>query len=282
MAAAGTEVSQTRRFDPDQELAKAHARIAALEAAVTARESFIAAIGHELRNPLVPIVLTVERLRDLAASGDLERIRRSVEILANAKDAFVRRTTQLLDLSRITSGHFALDCAPIDLSCCIDETLERHTDIARRAGCTLHRHIAPGIGGLNDRASLEQLLDNLLSNAFKYGAGRPVEVHFTADRQHGRLVVRDHGAGIPADEQSRIFGLFERARNAGSPGLGIGLWISAQIAGAMDGVLSLESAHGAGAAFILTFPLAGPAAGNPAAPEALKAPRVQEEARDGS
>jgi signal transduction histidine kinase len=281
MADVGTGESQARRFDLCQELADAKARIAILEAAVTARESFIAAIGHELRNPLVPIVLTVERLRELAASGDIERIRRSVEVLANAKDAFVRRTTQLLDLSRISSGHFALECAQIDLSRCIAETLERHADIARRAGCVLRQRIAPDIDGLNDRAALEQLLDNLLSNAFKYGAGRPVEVDFSAGGSGARLLVRDHGAGIPADEQGRIFGLFQRARNPALPGLGIGLWISAQIAGAMNGDLSLQSRPGEGAAFILTFPLTGPAVGGPAALDG-KAPTVQEKACDGS
>jgi signal transduction histidine kinase len=268
MADLSTDDSLSQRFDLGQNLADAQARIAALEAAVTARDSFIASIGHEMRNPLVPIVLTVERLRELAVSGDIGRIRRSIAILANATDAFVRRTTQLLDLSRLSSGHFALNCAPVDLSGCIAETVERHGDIARRAGCALLRSIAPGIAGMNDRAALEQLLDNLLSNAFKFGAGRPVEVDFSADGRRARLLVRDHGAGIPADEQSRIFGLFERARNAGSPGLGIGLWISAQIAGAMNGDLRLESTPGEGAAFILTFPLAGPAPGDPAALEA--------------
>jgi signal transduction histidine kinase len=238
-------------------LAEARARIAELEAAVKSRENFIASVGHELRNPLVPIVLTVERLRDLAATGDIERIRRSIDILGKATDAFTRRTTQMLDLARITSGSFALADDALPVSQCIADTVERHADIARRAGCVLQTSIQAGVTGRGDRAALEQLLDNLLSNAFKYGAGRPVSVAFTFDGTQACVQVRDRGAGIPIDEQGRIFGLFERARNHGAPGLGIGLWIASQIAAAMGGSIGLQSVPGDGAAFTLTFPLAG-------------------------
>ena len=241
-----------------RELGRARARIAELEAAVVARDTFIAAIGHEMRNPLVPIVLTVERLRELSEEGDTSRIRRSIDILGKATDAFTRRTTQLLDLSRITSGSFGLIVEPLDLSACIGETIERHSDIARRAGCDLIADVTPGVQGHGDRAALEQLLDNLFSNAFKYGAGRPVETVFTRHGTDGRVEVRDGGAGIADEDQAHIFGLFERARNPGSPGLGIGLWITAQIAAAMGGTIGLQSKRGAGATFILTFPLAGP------------------------
>jgi signal transduction histidine kinase len=242
---------------PIQDLADAQARIAELEAAVKSRENFIASVGHELRNPLVPIVLTVERLRDLAATGDIERIRRSIDILGKATEAFTRRTTQMLDLARITSGSFVLAEEALDISQCIADTVERHADIARRAGCALQTHIEAGVAGRGDRAALEQLLDNLLSNAFKYGAGRPVCVEFSTGGTQGCVQVRDRGAGIPIEEQGRIFGLFERARNHGAPGLGIGLWIAAQIAAAMRGSLGLQSVPGNGANFILTFPLTG-------------------------
>jgi signal transduction histidine kinase len=235
------------------------ARIAELEALLRARDNFIASIGHEMRNPLVPIVLTVERLRDLAAAGDLERLRRNIDILGKATDAFTRRTTQLLDLSRISSGNFVLVCEDMDFSRCVSETLDRHVDIARRAGCALQPRIEPGITGRGDRASLEQLLDNLLSNALKYGAARPVTVDFSQYGGIASLKVQDHGVGVRAEEQSRIFGLFERARNPGLPGLGIGLWIAAQIAAAMAGKIELHSEPGQGAIFTVTFPTEGPA-----------------------
>ena len=242
----------------DFEAEALRARIADLEAAIVARDTFIAAIGHEMRNPLVPIVLTVERLRELSGDGDLDRIRRSIDILGKATDAFTRRTTQLLDLSRISSGSFGLIVEPLEFSACIADTIERHADIARRAGCRMIARVTPAIAGRGDRAAFEQMLDNLLSNAFKYGAGRPVEVVLTSDGSQGCLEISDGGAGIPLEEQSRIFGLFERARNPGSPGLGIGLWITAQIASAMGGSITLRSNPGDGATFVLTYPLDGP------------------------
>ena len=256
--ATGTPELDAPASDLAMDLGRACTRIAELEAAVTARDIFIAAIGHELRNPLVPIVLTVERLRELSEEGDVARLRRSIDILGKATDAFTRRTTQLLDLSRITSGGFGLILEPLDFSQCVAETVERHGDIARRAGCPLVADVTPGIVGHGDRAALEQLLDNLFSNAFKYGAGRPVEAVFTRNGGEGRIEVRDGGAGIAYEDQAHIFGLFERARNPGSPGLGIGLWITAQIAAAMGGSIGLQSTPGAGATFSLTFPLAGP------------------------
>lgn len=249
------------RLSARHQLARAEARIAELEAQLRARDNFIASVGHEMRNPLVPIVLTVERLIELAATGDLERMRRNIDILHKATEAFTRRTTQLLDLSRISTGNFVLVCEALDFSRCIGETLERHADIARRAGCVVQASIDPGVVGRGDRGALEQLLDNLLSNAFKYGAGRPVAIDFRQADGRAHLQVRDHGAGVPADEQDRIFGLFERARNPGLPGLGIGLWIAAQIAAAMDGTIALQSAPGEGAAFTVTFPSRGPAPG---------------------
>jgi signal transduction histidine kinase len=244
--------------NPSGALAEAQARIAGLEAALQAREDFIASIGHEMRNPLVPIVLAVERLRDLSAAGDIEKISRSVEILGKATDAFTRRTTQLLDLTRISRGNFSLSPEPIDFSQCLADTLDRHADIARRAGCALHAQVAPGVTGLGDRGAVEQVWDNLLSNAFKYGSGRPVDVALSVQGVQGCVLVRDHGAGIPPEEQRQIFGLFERARNLDRPGLGIGLWIAAQIAASMGGAIGVQSKPGEGATFTLTFPLAGP------------------------
>ena len=77
----------------------------------------------------------------------------------------------------------------------------------------------------------------------------------------------DNGSGIPLEEQARIFGLFDRARDPGAPGLGIGLWIAARLAEAMSGRLSVRSAPGCGAAFTLSFPLGADDAQDPDAGE---------------
>jgi signal transduction histidine kinase len=106
-----------------------------------------------------------------------------------------------------------------------------------------------------DRTRLEQIVGNLLSNAAKYGAGRPVEVTVSSDSETSRLTVRDHGIGIDLEHQARIFDRFERAvsvRHYG--GLGLGLWIVRQIVEAHGGSISVESSPGKGSAFTVELP----------------------------
>jgi signal transduction histidine kinase len=231
------------------------ARIAALELAVEARDQFIATIGHEMRNPMVPIVLSVDRLRRFAAAGEWQKLVASLDMLDRATEAFMRRATQLLDMSRFAGGNFALQPQDVDLSAVLRDTVLRHTEIARRAGCAFTARIADGIMAHADRAAIEQLLDNVLSNAFKYGAARPVDVLLARDGPHARITIADHGHGIPLAAQARIFALFERTHESDAPGLGIGLWIAARLAAAMGGTIEVASAPGEGAAFTIRLKL---------------------------
>jgi signal transduction histidine kinase len=108
-----------------------------------------------------------------------------------------------------------------------------------------------------DRLRLEQVLENLLSNAFKYGAGQPVEVVVGGGEGRALLSVQDGGVGIAAADVERIFGRFERAaptRNFG--GLGLGLYIARQIVEAHGGSIRLESSPGQGTTFTVDLPRA--------------------------
>jgi signal transduction histidine kinase len=108
-----------------------------------------------------------------------------------------------------------------------------------------------------DRLRLEQVVTNLLTNALKYGAGRPVRLALEAEGGSARLCVQDEGIGIAPEAQGRIFEKFERAvsdRHYG--GLGLGLYITREIVHALGGSVSVESAPGQGARFRVTLPLA--------------------------
>jgi signal transduction histidine kinase len=109
-----------------------------------------------------------------------------------------------------------------------------------------------------DRLRLDQIVTNLLSNALKYGPGKPIEIRLQSHDSAAVLAVRDEGIGIPPEDQARIFERFERAvspRHFG--GLGLGLWIVKQIVTAMGGTISVRSEAGNGSEFTVVLPSAG-------------------------
>lgn len=225
-------------------------RIAELEAELAARDLFIATIGHELRNPMVPIVLSVDRLERLAANRDWARVAESLPTLVAATEAFMRRATQLLDVTRLSRETPRIAGRAVPLGEVMRDLALRHRETARRAQCELRVDDADVVAH-GDREAIDQILDNLLLNAFKYGAGRPVAV---GARQVGRVAaigVRDRGEGIPADQQTRIFALFGRGPNPHAPGLGVGLFVASRLAAAMGGTIAVTSAPGQGAEFRL-------------------------------
>ena len=118
---------------------------------------------------------------------------------------------------------------------------------------------------VGDRLRLEQVFTNLLGNAIRFGAGRPVSVSLRRLGERAVLRVSDRGIGISPEDQARIFDRFERAvsvRNFG--GLGLGLWISRQIVEASGGAIRVESAPGRGAAFTVELPVSAEAGARPA------------------
>ena len=113
-----------------------------------------------------------------------------------------------------------------------------------------------GVSGCWDRLALEQVTENLISNAIKYGAGKPIAISLSSDDGIARLSVRDEGAGISLDDQARIFGRFERAvRQRPHGGFGIGLWVAQQLVSALHGEIAISSQPGAGSDFIVALPL---------------------------
>jgi signal transduction histidine kinase len=110
-----------------------------------------------------------------------------------------------------------------------------------------------------DSTRLDQVVTNLISNACKYGQGKPIEVTVRGDAEIARLAVRDRGIGIAAKEQGRIFERFERLDDAGRvPGTGLGLWITREIVEAHGGRIRVDSEPGDGATFIVELWRAGP------------------------
>jgi signal transduction histidine kinase len=143
-----------------------------------------------------------------------------------------------------------------DLCAIIREVVSRYDAHAARAGCPLKVETPGAVTGRWDVLRLEQVVTNLVDNAIKYGAGKPIQIRLAAEGAHATFMVRDEGIGIAPEHRSRIFGRFERAvseRNYG--GLGLGLYISKTLVEAMGGEIHVESTLGQGATFTVLLPL---------------------------
>src|SRR5215207_1530523 len=235
--------------------------IAELREAVRARDEFVAIAAHELRNPMTPILMQVHNL--LAAARSPRRCRPEVlaprlELLEHAVREFVRRSTTLLDVSRVAAGNVRIELAEVDFSRVAQGVVDRAGVAARMARSELEADLQEGVVGAWDRLALEQVAENLLSNALKFGAGKPVDVALRADGRAARLAIRDRGIGISEEDRARIFRRFERAvtrREHG--GFGVGLWLANQLVTAMGGAIAVESAPGEGTTFTVTLPVSG-------------------------
>jgi signal transduction histidine kinase len=237
-------------------------RIAKLEGAVRAHEEFLSTLGHELRNPLSPLCMQAEYLRDTARNAENGSV--AVDWLVPQLDRFGWRLRKFIDLlnrimdvSRLSAGHVALELESVDLADVTRDVCaawERELTLAR---CELSLQADTPVIGTWDRMRIEQIVSNLLSNAIRYGAGKPIQVSVRSSASHAIFSVRDHGIGIAEQDRERIFHRFERVssqRHAG--GFGIGLWIVLQSCTAMGGRIDVHSQPGVGSEFIVTLPLA--------------------------
>jgi PAS domain S-box-containing protein len=229
------------------------------QAAVRVRDEFLSVAAHELKTPLTPLQLRLASLKGAAEKepgGMLPaaRVLRDTEIAQRQVRRLTDLVASLLDVSRLSTGQLQLHSTEVDLSEVTREMLSQLQPQAQAAGCEVHLESNGPVMGVWDRLRLEQVVTNLLSNAFKYGAGKPVHVRVWEEAGQARLRVRDQGIGIAEGHASRIFGMFERAvsdRHYG--GLGLGLYISEQLLQALGGTIHVESQPGEGATFCVAL-----------------------------
>lgn len=227
--------------------------------ALTLRDEFLSIASHELKTPLAALQIQIDNLgrtaRRAAQGGPIEPVIAKLDAMARAGGRLHRLVAQLLDLSRINGGHLNLEIEPLDLAEVVLGVAEQLRDESVRVGSPIAIDtVTLALHG--DRLRLEQLVANLLGNALKYGAGKPVSVQL-AQLGDGRLrlSVTDGGIGIAPEHRARVFERFERVvsgRNYG--GFGLGLWISREIVSAHGGTIEVESEVGEGATFIVELP----------------------------
>ncbi len=227
--------------------------------AVRLREDFLSVASHELHTPLTPLRLHLQTLRRaLATSGNgVASLLPKVDKALGQVTRLSHLVDDLLDVSRLTAGRLRLQMEDVDLVELTRDLAERFSEQARAADSSLVVTAEGLTVGHWDRMRLEQVLTNLISNALKYGVGKPVEIHVASRGGQAHWSIRDQGIGIAPEDLERIFGRFERAvstRQYG--GLGLGLYISREIVRAHGGDIRVESQPGQGSRFTAELPLA--------------------------
>lgn len=228
--------------------------------AVETRDEFLSICSHELRTPLTSMKLQNQLAeRTLAAgldSASLGRFEKMVHQSGKQIDRLVRLIEEMLDISRIRSGKLSIIPERLDLTKLVEDIVERFQPQMQEAHCQVRVSAPASLTGSWDRLRLEQILVNLLSNATKYGAGKPILVSLVRTGNTAVLSVRDEGIGIAPENQARIFERFERAVSKSEiTGLGLGLYIVKQILEMLGGRIRVESAPGRGSLFVVELPL---------------------------
>ncbi|HEY8516779.1 MAG TPA: HAMP domain-containing sensor histidine kinase [Candidatus Binatia bacterium] len=231
--------------------------LARAESAVETRSRMVANVSHELRTPVNVIVGYADMVLDAASDEKLVRnLTRRIREYAVSLDTLI---SQLLDLSRLSSGKVELSDERIDLRQMLDDVahdarlLTRGLPIAVVADCQV-----PEVMG--DAIRLRQILNNLVTNAAR--ATRSGRIEIAAREQDDWLVltVSDTGCGIPPDKQASIFDAFVQLGNApgGASGIGLGLAIVRQLTDLLGGTVGVTSAPGEGSTFSVRLPLRRP------------------------
>jgi signal transduction histidine kinase len=212
-------------------------------------------VAHDLRTPMT-------RLRGIAEtalrSEDPVLLREALADCLEESDRVVAMLNTLMDISEAETGTMALRREPTDLNDLVRQTVEMYEDVAEERGIQIETSAAPDLVADVDRNRLRQVLANLLDNAVKYTSpGGRVEIRTV--REGGTVIVqvKDTGAGIPPDELPRIWDrLYRGDKSRSTRGLGLGLSLVRAIVQAHGGSVSVHSAPGEGATFVLRLPLA--------------------------
>jgi signal transduction histidine kinase len=236
---------QAQALEENQKLART------AQAAVKIRDEFIGMAAHELRTPLTSLRLQMQLWQKgvEAAKG-----KEFSQIVQRQADRLMWLVESMLDGVALASGQLRLELRPVELSGLVREAIERLSPQLTGSKTPLQMHLEPRIEVFGDPGRLGQLVDTLLANALKYGAGKPISVELAQPDGVACLVVRDQGIGIDPKDQSRIFDAFERAVPATHyPGLGLGLYLARQIAEAHGAKIEVRSDAGSGSVFTVSF-----------------------------
>jgi signal transduction histidine kinase len=233
-------------------------------------ETFLGVAGHELKNPLASMKLSLQlagrRLRQVSqrepdTAPSLEPVLETVARADRQEHRLDRLVDELLDASRIQSGRLELHLEPTDLVAIVCEVVQEQSQLNPQR--TLYFECPGGLHApvLADTDRIGEVVTNYITNALKYSpADTPVEIGVEVETWQARVCVRDHGPGLAPEEQERIWERFHRAegievQSGTGVGLGLGLHISRIIIELHNGQVGVQCASGEGSTFWFTLPL---------------------------
>jgi len=232
-----------------------------LEHAIRMRDDFMSIVSHEVRTPLNGLILETQLrklhlAKDNASAFTLDKLKAMVERDERQIQSLIRLIEDMLDVSRIRTGKLSIRTSPFDLSELVVNLVESYAAQIAAAESVVSLHASTPVIGVWDEFRNEQVVANLLTNALRYGAHKPIEVRVYSQDKEARVEVKDQGIGISAENQKRIFQQFERVSASHAiSGLGLGLFISDQIVAAHGGTITVESEEGNGSLFRVSLPL---------------------------
>jgi signal transduction histidine kinase len=270
----------------EQSAASLESKAQELAQASQYKSDFLANMSHELRTPLNSLLILSKLLGD-NADGNLspDQVQFARTIQSSGNDLLML-INDILDLSKIEAGHVKIQPEPLALQRLVGDLRQIFAPVADQRGVELELVVRSGVPAAieTDRLRLEQVLRNLLSNAFKFTESGTVCLEIApAGEGQVAFAVTDTGIGISPEQQEAIFGAFQQADSAISRkygGTGLGLSISRELARLLGGTIALVSTVGKGSTFTLTLPefydaaAVVPAAALPATPRTADAAAV--------
>ncbi|MFE7081264.1 PAS domain S-box protein [Priestia megaterium] len=231
------------------------------EKANQAKSEFLSKVSHELRTPLNSILGYAQILEEQGEKDLTEKQLNRIRKILKAGNHLLYLINETLDLSKIESGHLAINLEPVSVKEAIEDALKIMKPLAKDKHSILYTrfHAYQEVFVEVDELRFQQILLNLLTNAIKYSpAYRDITIYTEITQHHVTILIEDRGFGIPASELNRIFEPFYRVNRLEKDGTGIGLALVKQLVVLMNGTCGVRSEEGKGSTFWVRFPLAHP------------------------
>lgn len=209
--------------------------------------------SHKLKTPLAAMQIHLgAQLRGIQRGNtDKEWMEKCTASAIEQSMRMADTINMLVDVSRIDSGRWKLDWSDFELGAVAKHAVDRLKHTAMENGCQVRLETKGNLHGRWDRARLEEVVATLLANAFKHGAGKPVDLQVTGSAADVEIIVADHGAGLAPEDLPHVF--------VRGPRTALGLWIAREIVLAHKGTIDVSSVAGDGSRFVIHLPRSAPA-----------------------